>query len=216
MMNGTYKLFLAVLATLALPLLDLDLGGKVSASPVAYHVAVNTSTVSGTMGSLEFQFNPGGFNSLAATATITNFMGGTLVGSPSNIGNVSGALPGPVAINNGTAFNDMLQNFNYSAGFSFDVTFSGPALDTPDPSKPGTTFSLTLWDMPDGGGDPIFPVDESGAALLININPDGSRSVTSAPQVNVTPIPEPTSLVLFGVGLAGLAVYRRWRGKQPA
>ena len=47
---------------------------------VAYYVTVNTSSVSGTTGFINFQFNPGNSGSQAATANIAEFTGGSFIG----------------------------------------------------------------------------------------------------------------------------------------
>jgi len=61
---------------------------------VVYGVTVDTSSVSGTSGFLEMQFNPGG-SSLAATATVSGFNAGSgvLIPAPDVLGNVTGTLP---------------------------------------------------------------------------------------------------------------------------
>jgi hypothetical protein len=116
-----------------------------------------------------------------------------------------------------------VQNFNYGASFAFDVTFSGPAVGHPDPSGTGSTFSLTLWSGPimDSAGpgptgQPEFPMDSSGAALHIDINPtDGSTFATADPHVTAqqvaTSVPEPSALMLVLIGATGMAAFARLR-----
>jgi len=55
---------------------SLALGLLLAAAPaqaasITYEVHVDTTALSGTQGYLDFQFNPGGLDALAATATIT-------------------------------------------------------------------------------------------------------------------------------------------------
>jgi hypothetical protein len=72
-----------------------------SASPITYDVTVNTSFISGTAGSLDFNFNPGPLVTQSASLQILNFTSnGSLVNCAANIqgfcpsGDVSGTLPG--------------------------------------------------------------------------------------------------------------------------
>ena len=108
-----------------------------------YSVNVNTSAVTGTAGFLDFQFNPGNSSSQPATATISNFIGGTLGATTPNIGNVSGTLPGPVTFVNSAGLNEYFQGFTYASSFSFLLTLSGLALDNPNgTATAGTKFGV--------------------------------------------------------------------------
>src|ERR1017187_5912748 len=84
-----------------------------SAGPITYDVTVDTSSILGTAGSLDFNFNPGPLGSQAASLQILNFVGdGTLVNCAANVqgfcptGHVTGTLPGTLNFDNGAAFND--------------------------------------------------------------------------------------------------------------
>ena len=156
---------------------------------VAYLVTVNTSSVSGTSGFLDFQFNGGNTPFQPATAKIESFasVGGVVIGAPSDSGGVSGALPGTVTMTNSAALNEVFQGFKYGSSFSFLVVLSGPALDSPNgTSNSGTTFGLGLYD---GMQNPIL-TDQgnvSGFAGLIDIHVDGSVTTTAFPTANGGP-----------------------------
>jgi hypothetical protein len=65
-----------------------------SAAPVTYDVNVDTSSISGTAGSLDFNFNPGPLATQAASLQILDFTSdGVPAGSPTLTGDVAGALP---------------------------------------------------------------------------------------------------------------------------
>jgi hypothetical protein len=62
------------------------------AAPISYDVTVDTSSISGTAGSLDFEFNPGPLVTQAASLQILNFASdGTLTGSPVLTGDVGTA-----------------------------------------------------------------------------------------------------------------------------
>src|SRR6266700_3448966 len=83
------------------------LAGVASANPITYSVLVSTFSIAGTAGSLDFNFNSGLLVTQAASLQILSFSSdGSLTGTPSLIGDVSGALPATVTFDNGAAFND--------------------------------------------------------------------------------------------------------------
>ena len=194
------------------------------------NISVNTSSVSGTAGSVELQFNPVDSTSLAATATSIPQREQRHPGTiDTPIGDASGDLGSTVTIQNGQGTNDFFQNYTYGSTLSFTLAFSGTALSSPVPSTSGSTFFLTLWDsqtsvVDSGSGSPLFvgEPDSEPAAGHPAPNGDGTETIENAgPGVSATPsvlVPEPSTLVV-GVsgGLAMLAVglWRR-RHVRPA
>jgi hypothetical protein len=200
--------------------------GTARAGLITFQVQIDTSSFSGTAGSLEFQFNPAS-TSNGVTATISNFIGGTpgAVDNPlpngggvNPIGDVSGSLPGTITLDDGTPLNDLIQNFTYGTSFSFDVTFSSDLAGT---GSDGSAFSLTLWNTPDGAfglgnPEPLLPApgfNPFGTALVINDGgPDGTGQEPTDPSVSVTPLvaaPEPASALLLALGAGSLLALRR-------
>ena len=190
---------------------------------VIYHVTVDTSSVSGTTGFLDFQFNPGNATSQPATAVISGFTGGTF-GAPSTTGDVSGTLPATTTFVNDTALNEEFIGYTYSSNFSFVLTLGGAAITSPNgTATAGTTFGLGLYD---NSQNPILTnqTTTTGFAGQVDINLNGTTTATSFPSssggaptvVTFTAAPEPATMLAIALGLIGLAgtaaVRRRRRG----
>ena len=83
-------------------------------------MTVNTSSISGTAGSLDFNFNPGPLATQDASLQILNFTSdGTLSGTPSVTGDAAGSFPATVTFDNGTAFNDYFHGFTFGKTIVF-------------------------------------------------------------------------------------------------
>lgn len=192
-----------------------------SADSIVYDVTVDTSSISGDMGSLDFQFNPGPLVSQAASLQILDFTSdGTLVGGPYPTGDVSGVLPGALTFDNGGFFNDYFQDFSYGSTISFQVSVFGPALSSPDGvSTSGSTFAFSMFTDPEGETPALTTDTTDGFATLINVNLDGTTSVTNySPAVTIVPetsaVPEPSSLLLLLVAFSGLVWMRSRRANH--
>ena len=94
------------------------------AGPIIYDVTVDTSSISGTMGSLDFNFDPGPFMTQLAQLQILGFTSdGALAGAcPCGTGDVTGQLPATLTFDNATGFNDYFDSFTYGSAISFDVS----------------------------------------------------------------------------------------------
>src|ERR1700687_722106 len=117
-----------MLRTLTIFLIAIGL----QASPIAYSVVVNTSSISGQLGNVDFQFNPGGGISDPAFVTLSAFSSnGTLAGTPVLTGGVTGTLPPLVTIHNTSGFSDYSDAFTFGSFLSFLVKLDGAALAAP-------------------------------------------------------------------------------------
>src|ERR1700680_393968 len=188
-----------------------------SASPITYDISVNTSSISGTSGSLDFQFNPGPLVSQAASLQILSFLSnGTLSASPTLTGDVSGGLPGTLTFDNGTGLNDYFQGFTYGSTLSFSVKLFGPALSSPDGiSTSGSRFAFSMFS--DAGGTvPALTSDTAnGFAFTTDVNLDGTTTALKfSRQTSILPegaaVPEPASFGLAAAALIILALKALW------
>jgi len=182
-----------------------------SAGTITYEVTVNTSSIAGTAGSLDFNFNPGPLVTQAASLQILGFSSdGTLAGSPTLTGDISGALPLTLTFDNGTAFNDYFEGFTYGTSLVFDVYLYGPALSSPDgTSTSGSTFAFSMFSNA-AGTIPVLTTDlADGFAFTVDVNLDGTTTVTNfSPETSITvsAVPEPGAWLLLGTALLGASL----------
>jgi len=186
------------------------------ASPITYDVSVNTNTILGTTGSLDFQFNPGPLVSQSASLQILNFTSdGTLAGVPTLTGDVSGTLPATLTFDNGTAFNDYFDGFTFGTAITFKLSLFGPALSSPDgTSTSGSTFAFSMFSDTAGTIPTLTADTTNGFAFTADVNLDGSTTVTnSSSETSVVPattaVPEPNSVAMLGTAAMLLLVLRR-------
>lgn len=187
-----------------------------------YIVSVDTSSLNGTQGFIDIEFNPGLF-SLAATATVTNFSTDATILSSVNStpagtdGDVpSGTLPNTLIINNTDVLNDVYQPVTFGTFISFDVAFSGSLAN-------GGTFGLTLYDSTFIPllVNPSDPNNPNGTVGTIDLNPDGSTTAQSFPDSNgnthttfqpfTSSTPEPSSWLMLTLGAFGIWAIRKHR-----
>ena len=205
--------FFRTAVLIALPMFGLF--GTAPASADMYQVTVNTSSLAGGSGNLDFQFNPGPGTTPAATALVSNFSSdGSLIPPAALTGDASGSLPGTLTLDNGTAFNDYFQPFTFGTTITFDVTLSG-GVDVSDTT--GSSFAFSLYDA--GGVTPLLTTDPSGSVLTVNLNTDGSTTLLRFPATpgeltTVGPlqaaVPEPSTLTLALLGLGGACARQRF------
>ena len=191
-----------------------------TASPIIYQVTVNTSSISGTAGSIDFNFNPGSLGmSQSASVQVLNFTSdGLLLGGPALTGDVSGGpLPLALTFDNLTGLNDYFQGFNFGSTLFFDVSLYGPALSSPDgTSTSGSTFAFSMFSDRAGTVPALTNNLTDGFAFTVDVNLDGTTTVTNfSDQTTVVPaadaVPEPSSFVLIGIALACCMVLCLWR-----
>jgi hypothetical protein len=185
--------------------------GAVHAAPVLT-LDVNTSSLAGTTGALEFEFNPNGPTSQPATAVLFNLTGGTLVSTPQFTGDVSGVAlpPGPLSINNTDPVNEFFQPFTFGSMVAFSVQIFG---STPNGTAvDGSTFDFLVFSNSTGTAPALT---SNGLVATVQLNANGSVTATTlTPSASFGLTPEPSSVVLLGSGLAALAFWRKSRRRN--
>lgn len=190
--------------------LILAAAGAVRADTVI-QVAVNTSSLSGTSGFLDFQFDPSAGETQQASVQILNFTGGNYGGSFTPTDEIAGGpLPSPVTLGNGIQtgvnYDDYFESFTYGNTIKFTLDFSGPAVTSPNGFSTGdSTFAFSLLD---NNQNPVLTSDPNGFAGTVAVNENGSLS-SSTLSPNLQFVPEPTSLGLAALSLIGLGIWKR-------
>jgi MYXO-CTERM domain-containing protein len=181
----------------------------IAALVTIYDVSIDTTSIAAQSGFLDLQFNPGTATALAATATVSGFLAGGTLGSPTVDGSVTGALPGTLVFGNGTPFNAVLQPLTpFGTAFSFRVSFDGAFASAS--TGVGTTFSLGVLG-PDPDYPPLLGANPDGRSLLFELGPGNITYTTFDASIGVTPVPEPAAWMLVVGGLALLALIARRR-----
>ncbi len=205
------RTFMLVLVPVALSLLAAA-AAPTWADPITYHVSINTSSIAGTAGSFDFNFNPGPLVSQPASLQIVNFASdGALAGGASTFGDVSGGpLPSTLTFDNGGPFNDYFEGFTFGSTLTFDINLFGPALTAPNgTASSGSAFGFSLFSDP-AGTIAALTTDPTGLAFRIDIQLNGTTIATnSSPATTLAAVPEPGTLLLTATALAGVFASRR-------
>ena len=184
-------------AALVLPLL-MCAGGTAHALPILT-ITVNTASVAGTNGFLDFQFDPG-FNSQTATVSIANLTPSSSLGTEMLTGDATGSLFNTLTLQNTTAFNDDFVSETFPSTISFLLSFSGPAVNNPDPAfASGSTFGFGIFDA---NQNPILTTNPNGFAFTVNVGPGGAfqeANFTAGANLTAAAVatPEPDTAWLF-------------------
>ena len=180
-------------------------------------ITINTASLpAATKGYVDFLFNGGGTKFDPATASITNFSGGTL--NPASISRTAatGTLPAPVLLTNSNG--EYLEGITFGAGISFYLQLSGTAVDSPSGTAgSGSTFTLSLLNATQDGA--YLTSDQTdGFILEFNIDTRGNITHTTFPTesgapsvVSVQAVPEPGTWLLCCAAFGIVAFVHRVR-----
>jgi len=199
----------------------LGVGQLAWASPITYTVTVDTFSISGMAGSLDFNFNPGPLETQSASLQILDFTSnGALAGNcPCGTGDVSGQLPATLTFDNLAGFNDYFDDFTFGATISFNLSLYGPALSTPDGlSTSGSRFVFSIFSDTAGTVPALTTDTTDGFAFTVDVNLDGTTTVAnSSAQTTIAPVggstPEPAGWAEMAVAI-GLWLMFRFRPRS--
>ena len=176
--------------------------GQAAATPISYHVDINTATLGTGPAFLDLYFM--GLDGAPAASAIVSHLTGALDGAASLTGTVAGTGSGPFVFGNAGGGGDLIQAIQLGGKFGFDVSF------TMAPGDIGTTFGWALFDAThylgaDGDLGNLFlqPFAPAGQQVLLAAAPNGVSGVTK--------LPEPSTAALMLVALLAMMA---WRGRE--
>jgi hypothetical protein len=169
-----------------------------------FEVVVNTSSLAGTTGSIDFQFNPGPGATQLGTMSIFNIFedGGSYAGLQQDFGSVTGGpVPSPLSFTSADADNEDFETFHFGQSLMFSVDLGGAAVTAPNGLSTGSITGYFSIFSDQAGTIPALTPNPLGIAAEFSISPDGGVTTELlSPAVNL--VPEPGSLWLVGAILA--------------
>ncbi|KGF83224.1 hypothetical protein IA69_03180 [Massilia sp. JS1662] len=190
------------LSWLALAAALIGTCGQAAATPLAYHVDIDTASLGSGPAFLELYFL--GLDGAPAATAIVSSLAGALDGAADLTGTVVGTTPGAFVFGNAGGGGDLVQAIQLGGKFSFDVSF------TMLPGDIGTTFGWALFDATHYlGAD-----GDLGNLFLQPFAPVGEQILVAAPSTgisSVTTVPEPSTAALVLVAMLAMAA---WRGRE--
>jgi len=190
----------------------LVLGSGAAYADKIVEISVDTHTVTGTTGYLDFQFNLGPLVTQPATVQILNFQGATYIGGTQQLtgGASGGPLPSTITLVNSSSFDDAFEGVSLGNSLSFLLDFGGTAVNSPNGTATSTSeFLFSMFSDVDGTV-PLLTSDPNGLLGSVTVNLDGTLKTQSASS-NLGFVPEPAAFWLLGGGLSVLGALRRFR-----
>lgn len=177
-----------------------------------FQLRVDTSTLAGTNGAIDFQFNPGPNTFQSATVTVSAFQGASSTSQQKSGSVTGGPLSNVLTINNTQALNEDLESIVFGNSLNLILDFSGIAINTPGSSSPQSGSVFTLGLFTDAAATmPVLTYDPDGVSFREIINPGGQFiTQVASPQASLVPEPSCVALVsLAGFGLIALQTRRK-------
>jgi hypothetical protein len=104
--------------------------------------------------------------------------------------------------------NEDLEGIKFGNSLGLTLSFTGPAITSPNGSLSSSTFALALF-SDSLGTKPVLTTDPNGILATVQLNRNTGALIPNAVSPNASfasnTIPEPSSLLLVGGALLGLA-----------
>ena len=202
-------------------MLLLSGAGAAKAAPIYFQVNIDTSTISGTAGYLDFTLAGGIPMPPDGVVTIMDFFSDGVLGAAQLSGGALGDLSSQVTLDN-SSFppSEYYTPFAFGHTLTFLVMFSGPAVTNPDGVSGSSTFAFSMLDMADPPNplllpDPLPGNDPGGFAFTVDLNNDGSTTVNNfmgagqiTPAAPPGAVPEPNMSGAVAACIAAIAASR--------
>ena len=200
------------LTTLRRSLLAIALGACTTLASAAgtFHVELNTQNL-GSTGWIDIQLGSAPMQSSAAWADLSHFSG-FIDPASAQLSDVTGSLANGYRLDTSNAgWSDLFHQVNYAGGkISFDLTIDGAI------GSNYSSFSVSLYDanqqlLSGTAGADGFSVLRLDFAPPASAGESGSLLVNGydASLVQITAVPEPSSWLMLGAGVALLGLARR-------
>ncbi len=189
-------------------------------------VTIDTSSIQGTSGYLDFQFSGPSTPAAILTTSGLNLHGGS-VGVEMITGDASGSLLTQLMLLNtlNSPPNEDFASVTFGTQLTFGFDFSGPAVTNPDGVSDASTFAFSILDAT--GMNPLLlvsnwaSVDPGGFAFLVDLNNQGGAIATNFLAHGVVnpegvAVPEPSAGSCLAIGLGMLASVRLMRRLRKA
>jgi len=180
-----------------------------AAKAATYSINIDTSSIAGTTGSVDFQWNLGAVDPLL-TASVASFSNGSMLTSAPVLlsGSFTGSLASGGSLNFGGAssFNYVYQDMSFGSSISFTLTLPDAAPAQSDPTS-DSAFFVSVLDANLMSTLPTTSADNLALAFTLQASsaPTFEAYTTLATIASVSAVPEPGTVALMLAGLTGLA-----------